>query len=332
MTNDKTLYDKKVLLVGMDDFLGIHLVDALLLQGTQIYIYGHPESNNKTGGWEEYLLSTDAKFIPQVETPDHLPVGGIYDVVKNMDVVYHLEGSPVYESRVVGGRHAIKSRYVRFMETLNLLIACREAGVGRIVQVVRNMTIEEKYPDKPVEDSYLDMIDTNYERIKFDTEVLSRNFYETYGLPIVRMDAQSAYGPHQNKREVIPALIDQVIRGKRSVHFKSTNMAMEFTYISDVVEGLILAGVTPGLEGMKFELSNGKKVSYFDLANMIAAKLERDIKVAFDIEEKTEWQSNQNNLLGGKVRVSKKLPGWFPKTHLGDGLMMTINWVKTTTQ
>jgi len=332
MTNEKTLYDKKVLIVGMDDFLGVHLVGALLSQRAHVYIYGHPESNNKAGGWGKYLLSIDAKFIPQVETPDNLPIGGIYDVVKNMDVVYHLEGSPVYESPMVGDRYAIKSRYAKFMEALNLLIACREAGVGRIVQVLSNMTVEEKYPDKPVEDAYLDMIDTNYESIKCDTEDLSRNFFEIYGLPIVRMDAQSAYGPHQNKREVIPALIDQVIRGKRSVHFNSTNTAREFTYITDVVEGLILAGITPGLEGMKFELNNGEKVSYFDLANMIAAKLERDIKVAFHVEEKMEWLSSPNNLLGGKVKVSKKLPGWSPKIHLDDGLMMTINWAKTTAQ
>lgn len=332
MTNDMTLYEKKVLLVGIDDFLGVHLVGTLLSQNAHVYVYGHPKANNKAGGWREYLLSTNAIFIPQVESPNNLPVGGIYDVVKNMDIVYYLEGSSVYEGRMFEDQHAIKSKYTKFMETLNLLIACREVGVRRIVQVTSNITIEEKYPDKHVEDAYLDMIGTNYESIKCDTEELSRNFFEVYGLPIVRMDVQSAYGPHQNKREVIPALIDQALKGKKSIHFKIANKAREFTYISDVVEGLILAGVTPGLEGMKFELSNGKKVSYIDLANIIAAKLERDIKVTFDADEKMDWRSGQNNVLDGKVEGSKGLPGWFPRIQLDDGLMKTINWVKNTTQ
>lgn len=331
MTNDTTLHDKKVLLVGMDDFLGVHLVGALLSQGAQVYIYAHSEKN-RVGGWGEYLHSTDAKFIFQEEVSDNLPVGGIYEVVKNMDVVYHLEGSSVYEGRIFGDRQVIKSRYVKFMAALNLLIACREAGVKRIVQVASNMTIEDRYPDKPVEDNYLDTINLKYEIIKCDTEELYKNFYEIYGLPIVRMDTQSAYGPHQNKREVIPTLIDQVLKGKKSVHFNSTNTVKEFTYISDAVEGLILAGVTPGLEGMKFVLSNGEKVSYFDLANIVAAKLERDGKVALTVEEKVEWQSSQNNILGGNVKVSNKLPGWTPKINLDEGLNLMIDWVKNTTQ
>lgn len=329
MKKDNDLNTKNILIVGMDDFLGLHLVDALLAEGAHIRIYDHSGSDKKTGGWKEFLLSTNVETISHDDRLDALPVDGIYDAVKNTDIVYLLGAPFLEENRKVAGRHLAKPRYEKFMQALNLFLACREAGVSRIVQIVGNAAAGEIYPHLPVEEGYLDMSDLNYEEIRCNIEVLSKNFYKIYGLPIVTVHAQNVFGPRQAGWGKIPAIINQAVKGKRTFHLKGSAAVGKFTYVSDAVQGLILAGSLPGLEGMRFELDTEKEIPYSRLAELIAGKLGLDIKIVFDADQRIGAPPVARNFTDDESHLARALPGWSPKIDLDEGLDRTIEWMRS---
>lgn len=320
------LNKKKILIVGMDDFLGIHLVEALLSEGADVRILDHPRSDKRMDKWTEHLPSTGVKVVRHESSSEGLPIGGIYDAVKGSDVVYHLWGLSPNEPCKSQTGYALK--YAKSMEALNLLLACREAGVGRIVQVIKNTEMEEKHLEKPGEGEYLDLTDMNYEQIQFDVVDLSGNFHDIYGLPIVTVYVQDAFGPLQEQWEIIPAMIDQVKNGKKNIHIKEMNAAGEFTYISDAIQGLLMAGSTPNMEGMKFELRTGQKVLHSELANRIAARFGVEVNVVFDDEEKMVGYSSGDGLTRAGTAESHQMPGWTPKVQLDEGLNKMIDWMK----
>lgn len=329
MKKDNDLNTKNILIVGMDDFIGLHLVDALLAEGAHIRIYDHSGSDKKTGGWKDILRSTNVETISHDDRSDALPVDGIYDAVKNTDIVYLLGAPFLEENRKVAGRHLAKPRYEKFMQALNLFLACREAGVSRIVQIIGNTAAAEIYPHQSVEDQYLDMSDLNYEEIRCNIEDLSNNFYEIYGLPIVTVHIQNIFGPRQTGWGKIPAIINQAVKGKRIFHLKGSDLTGSFTYISDAVQGLVLAGSLPGLEGMKFELNTEKDIPYSQLAERIAEKLGLDIKIVFDVDQRTGASRSGGNPADNVSYLAHTLPGWSPKIDLDEGLDRTIEWMQS---
>lgn len=285
-------------------------------------------NQKKIGTWRNHLLSTNVEIIRHESSSDVLPVGGIYDLIQDADVVYHLWGLLSSGSYQLQNRYAIKSRYTNFMEALNLLLACRETSVSRIVQVSKNIAIEEMRTEEPVEEGYLDLSAMNYEKIQYNIEELSRNFLDIYGLPIVTVRAHYAFGPRQGRREIIPDIIDQMEKGKRTILIKGVNISGEFTYISDVVHGMLLAGSTPQLIGKKFELTTGQKTLYSELANMISVKFGVDVQVVFDAEEKTAEHSSGGNLTRDEADEVHKIPGWAPTVQLDEGLNRMIDWMR----
>lgn len=319
------LHKKKILIVDMDDFLGIHLVEALLSEGADVRVLDRPKSDKRIGRWREHLPSAGVEIVHHESSSEGLPIGGGYDAVKDADVVYHLWGLYPNEPRKSQAGYALK--YARFMEALNLLLACRESGVGRIVQVIKNTVVEEEHLEKPGEGEYLDLTDMNYENIQFDVVELSGNFHDIYGLPIVTVYVQGAFGPFQEKWEIVPAMIDHLKKGKKDIHIKEMNAAGEFTYISDVVQGLLLAASTPNMEGMKFELRTGQKVLHSELANRIAARLGVEVNVVFDNEEKMVGYSSGDGLTRDDTPESQQMPGWTPKVQLDEGLDRIIDWM-----
>jgi nucleoside-diphosphate-sugar epimerase len=173
---------------------------------------------------------------------------------------------------------------------------------------------------------------THYGFSKLVGEYYCRAFREEWGVPFVICRPFNAYGPGERaEREpgmahVIPDLIEKVMRGDHPLTiFGNGNQMRCFTYVTDVAEGICLAGLDPKGDNEDFNIGVSTPVSIRVLAEKIWCyvgrsepfKLEHLPPLTHDIQTRIPDTSKAERMLG-----------WRPKVQLDEGLQRTIAWMR----
>ena len=96
----------------------------------------------------------------------------------------------------------------------------------------------------------------------------------------------------------------------------------DFTYVGDLVEGLLRAGFYESAIGEAINLASGKEVKIIDLANLIN-KLTGN-KAGIKFVERRKWDT-KNRLLAS-VEKARELIGYEPKMDFEEGIKRTMEW------
>lgn len=173
---------------------------------------------------------------------------------------------------------------------------------------------------------------THYGFSKLVGEYYCRAFYEEWGIPYVICRPFNAYGPGERaEREpgiahVIPDLIEKVIRGDYPLTiFGSGDQTRCFTFVTDVAEGICLAGTAPTAENEDFNIGVNTPVPIRVLAEKIwryagrsePFKLEHVTPLNHDIQTRVPDTSKAERILG-----------WRPSVDIDEGLQRTIAWLR----
>jgi nucleoside-diphosphate-sugar epimerase len=166
--------------------------------------------------------------------------------------------------------------------TLNMLIASREAKVGRFVyasssSAYGNTTLfpqREDHLPRPV---------SPYAAQKLAGEHYAMLFTKTYGLETMSLRYFNVFGPHQDPESlysaVIPKFMEQAYRGQPlEVHWDG-KQSRDFTHVANVVAANLLAAVSKRGVGENFNIANGKCYSLLDIIavieDIVGRRLER---------------------------------------------------------
>jgi nucleoside-diphosphate-sugar epimerase len=214
--------------------------------------------------------------------------------------------------------------------TLNVLEACRKAGVRRLLHT----STSEVYGTAlttPISEDHPLQGQSPYSASKIGADKLAESYFCAYGLPVVTVRPFNTYGPRQSARAVIPALMAQALT-LPVVHLGS-NTRRDFTYVTDTAAGFLAAATAPDVEGQVFNLGTGQEVWIHDLAETILALCSElrapgapaprlEIDAARLRPEKSEVQR-----LISDNRKAAELLGWRPAVDLTDGLRRTAHWI-----
>jgi dTDP-glucose 4,6-dehydratase len=312
--------NKTVLVTGAGGFIGSQLVEALLAEGARVRAFVRYTSRGEPG-----LL----RLLP-VELSDRLTViygdlrdrNAIYDAVRGCDLVYHL-GALI--SIPYSYLHPAEVAEVNFMGTLNMLMACRELSVARLVHTstsevygtARSAPIDEEHPLQG---------QSPYSASKIGADKLAESFYCAYNLPVVTVRPFNTFGPRQSARAVIPTIIMQALVGK-TIQLGNLDTTRDFTYVGDTVRGFMLAGSTVGVEGGVFNLGTGTEIRIGDVAQRIALKVGHQVGIVVDRQRLRPEKSEVLRLISDNRLARIKL-GWEPQVGLEEGLDHTIGWMR----
>jgi dTDP-glucose 4,6-dehydratase len=211
------------------------------------------------------------------------------------------------------------------MGTLNVLIACRDLGVRRLVHTstsevygtaLRSM-IDEAHPLQG---------QSPYSASKIGADKLAESFYCTYELPVVTVRPFNTYGPRQSARAVIPTIVTQAIRGE-TICLGSTSAIRDFTYVDDTVNGFLCAALAKDVDGCTFNLGTGQALSIGDLVEKIIQKVGTQAKVEVDETRLRPQKSEVRRLLSDNSLARERLD-WYPTVSLDVGLDRTISWIR----
>jgi len=312
--------NKKVLVTGAGGFIGSHLVERLVEAGASVRAFVRYNSRADPG----LLRMASPETVSQLELVggDLRDLDAIRKAVEGRDFVFHL-GALI--SIPYSYLHPVEVAESNLMGTLNVLMACRDLGVQRLIHTSTSEVygtaltamIDETHPLQG---------QSPYSASKIGADKLAESFYCAYELPVVTVRPFNTYGPRQSARAVIPTIITQAI-ARNTIYLGSTNTIRDFTYVDDTVNGFLCAAMAKDVEGSTFNLGTGDEISIGDLSERIIQKVGTQVKVEVDATRFRPQKSEVRRLLSDNSLARERL-GWKPTVSLDDGLDKTISWIK----
>jgi nucleoside-diphosphate-sugar epimerase len=290
------------------------LVHRLLADGATVAVttrYGNVMKNERLRDVYDRLAVLEADLRNR---------GALEDIRRfRPDVVYHLAA---YNHVGESFRQVEECFDVNAKGTANLLDMCD--GVGKFVYVSTSEVYGLQAGVPFVETQCPEPI-SPYAITKYAGELYCRLKQRIAGSnPIVVVRPFNAFGPYQSAKAIIPELIIKCLTGQ-PVQTTPGEQTREFNYVSNVVDGLILAGRHPGGIDGPINLAAAEEVAIKDLVLKIAELTETKSKVevgALPYRPTEIWRMYADNAR------ARTILGWAPAVPLAEGLKKTVDWFR----
>ena len=308
--------DKVVLVTGGAGAIGSNLTRALAEGGARVVVF-------------DDLSSAERWNVPSL--PNVMFVeGDILDEVKLKRVfferphmVYHLAAFFANQNSV---DHPERDLMVNGMGTLRLLEYSVLTGVERFVYASSGCSIYGSSAPLPLEEDFVSLhLSSPYQITKMLGELYCNFFTNHWGLRVVKPRFFNSYGPGEvpgQYRNVIPNFIYWAMKGQSLPITGTGEETRDFTYVGDIVDGLLRAGVMESAIGQEFNLASGVETRIIDLANMINEATGNKAEIRF--VQRRRWDTKSRLL--ASVDRAQKLIGYRPSTSFEEGLQQTIRW------
>src|SRR5574341_338946 len=303
---------KPVLVTGAGGFIGSHLVESLLAEGAKVRAFIRYTSRKEPGLLRQ--LRPDDFGSIEIIAGDLRDEHAVRGAVAGCRVVFHLGALISIPSSY---RHPVEVASTNVMGTLNILTACLDQGVERLVHTstsevygtARQIRINEDHPLQG---------QSPYSASNIGADKLAESFFCAYNLPVVTVRPVNTFGPRQSARAVIPTIITQALV-QEAIQLGNLATTRDFTYVSDTVRGFSLAAEAPQVEGQVFNLGTGKEILIYDLAKWIIRMVGRPVEIMPDPERLRPEPSEVMRLLSDNSLAGQRL-GWKPEITLDQGL------------
>lgn len=258
--------------------------------------------------------------------------GDILDEVKlkrvffeRPQIVFHLAAFFANQNSV---DHPERDLMVNGLGTLRLLEYSVLTGVKRFIYASSGCSIYGSESPLPLREDFVSMhLSTPYQITKMLGELYCNFFYNHYGLGVVKPRFFNSYGPGElpgQYRNVIPNFIYWAMKGLPLPITGTGEETRDFTYVGDIVDGILRAGVMESALGQEFNLASGKETRIIDLANMINEVTGNKAGIRF--VQRRKWDTKSRLL--ASIDKARNLIGYEPKTSLEVGIQKTVQWFR----
>jgi UDP-glucose 4-epimerase len=315
-------YDgRSALVTGGLGFIGSNLARRLVEVGVKVSVL---DGLLPDQGGNPYNVR-DLHGQVEVHTADMRDPKVINHMVSGVDYVFNLAGSV---SHLDSMQQPLRDLELNCVAHLTLLEACRH--FNPLVKVV--FTSTRQVYGKPVylpldEQHRVAPLDVNGIN-KFAAEHYHLLYHRVYGVRTVCLRLTNTYGPrqliHHSRQGFIAWFIRQAIEGGVIELFGEGRQRRDMNYVDDVVEALLLAGVSEAAEGEIYNLGADEPVSLAELAEELISITGRGSvrPVPFPPERQMIDVGNTHSSF---AKIKSAL-GWGPRTPLREGLERTVEY------
>lgn len=259
------------LVTGGAGFIGSHIAEALVARGDKVRVL-----DNLSTGHLSNLKHLEGK-IDFLEG-DVGDTDVVARAVKGVDCVFHdaaLASVPRSVERPLDTNAACVTG------TLNLLDQARRAGVRRLVYAGSSSAYGDQ-PTSSKRETDLPAPISPYGAAKLAGELYCQAFTATYGFETVTIRYFNVFGPRQDPHSqysaVIPLFITAMLAGKQPTVYGDGGQSRDFTFVSNVVHGNLLAADAESVAGRTFNVANGRQTSLLELLAQLNERLDTNIK------------------------------------------------------
>jgi len=240
------------------------------------------------------------------------------------DYVFHLAAHFANQNSV---DHPETDLMVNGLGTLKVLEYSRLTKSSKFVFASSGCSVYGSEAPLPLKEDFVSLkLDTPYQITKLLGELNCNFFYNYFDMPLPIGRFFNVYGPGEipgKYRNVIPNFIYRAKLGQALPITGSGKETRDFTFVEDVVEGVLRLGATPEAVGDAFNLASETETKVIDLANMINELTQNDKGVIF--VKRRSW----DKIIRRKASIEKgrKILGYSPKTEIKYGIQKTIDWI-----
>lgn len=311
-----TINKYNILVTGGAGAIGGHLVRALLARDCQVTVV-----DNLSSGYQDNLPVNNAVrfYAADISRDDQLD-----DIFQSpFDIVFHLAANFANKNSV---EHPERDLMTNGLGTLKILDRCRRFNVRRFVYA-SSSCVYGNY-DGPMDENITTFdLGTPYAITKLLGEQYTQFYTDYHGLSTAIVRYFNCYGPGERPgpyRNVIPNFLYNALCGQTLTVTGDGHETRDFCYVSDIVQGTILAAEHDEYCGEVFNLATGRPTSILELAERVNALT--DNAGGLSLVGRRDWDSvvhRQPSIEKAKAQLDYKAT-----TSLEQGLEHTLAWMQ----
>jgi len=301
----------KAVVTGGAGFIGSHLTEELIRRDYSVTVIDDL-SNGKINNIDRLLSSNKITF----EQESIANLSALNKFFSDADYVFHLaalgsvpqsvEKPEIYHEVNING-------------TFNVLLAARDNKVKKVVYT-SSAAVYGDDPELPKREDMLPATISPYAVTKLTGEYYCQAFHKAYGLPTVCLRFFNVFGPRQDPGSqyaaAIPIFIQRIREGNPPIIFGDGEQTRDFTYVSDVVQSMIMAAENE-VTGT-YNISRGETITINDLADTIIRIIGADVQPEYR-------QPRPGDIVHSYADITKaKSIGFYPRYTLEEGISRMI--------
>ena len=304
------------LVTGGAGFIGSHLTEELVRRGHKVRV----ADNLSTGNRRNLAHIAGVDFVEG----DLSDMAVATRAAEGVDYVLHQAAIPSVPRSV---KDPIASNRANIDATLNVLVAARDAGVKRLVFAGSS----SEYGDTPTLPKREDMPSSPlspYALQKVMGTEYCRMFTRLYGFETVVIRYFNVFGPRQDPGSpysgVISLFATALIEGRQTTIFGDGEQTRDFTYVANVVDGVLRACEAPNAAGEAINVACGTRISLNELLRVMNTVVGTDLRAIYKETRAGDVKDSQAD-----ITKAKTLLGYTPLVGLEDGLRHTLEWCRS---
>lgn len=304
------------LVTGGAGFIGSHLTEELRRRGEQVRV-------------ADSLITGKRANLAHVQGVDFVE-GDLADLafakraVQGIDYVLHQAAIPSVPRSV---EDPITSNRANIDATLSVLVAARDAGVKRVVYAGSSSA----YGNTPTLPKREDMAPnplSPYALQKLVGEQYMQMFTALYGLETVTIRYFNVFGPRQDPSSpysgVISVFAKALLENKAPTIYGDGEQTRDFTYVANVVDGVLRAVQAPGASGQVINVATGTRISLNRLFHVMRDLTGSRVEVQYGPLRHGDVKDSLAD-----ITKARRLLGYEPTVSFEDGLRQTIDWYES---
>jgi len=305
------------LVTGGAGFIGSHLVEELVRRGERVrvadsFITGKRENLAHVSGVE--LLEGDLADIAVAQR-----------AVAGIDYVLHQAAIPSVPRSV---QDPITSNRANIDASLNVLVAARDARVKRVVYAGSSSAYGNT-PTLPKVETMGTAPLSPYALQKLVAEQYCQMFTTLYGLETVTIRYFNVFGPRQDPSSpysgVISLFIRALVEGRAPTIYGDGGQTRDFTYVANVVDGVLKACAAPAASGEVINVATGGRISLNDLFRALKDLTDASVEPIYAETRAGDVRDSQAG-----IDKARGLLGYEPTVTFEQGLEKTVAWFRKT--
>jgi nucleoside-diphosphate-sugar epimerase len=303
------------LVTGGAGFIGSHLAEELVRRGERVRVV-----DNLITGRRHNLA-----HLPQVEfvAGDLADIDTARRACDGVDFVLHQAAIPSVPRSV---EDPITSNRANIDASLNVLVAARDAGVKRVVYAGSSSAYGNT-PALPKVETMATAPLSPYALQKLVAEQYCRMFTALYGLETVTIRYFNVFGPRQDPSSpysgVISLFISALCEGRRPTIYGDGGQTRDFTYVANVVDGVLRACTARGAGGEVINVATGGKISLNELFRAVRDLVKADVEPIYEPPRAGDVRDSQAD-----ISKARRLLGYEPIVPFEEGLARTVAWYR----
>ena len=303
----------RTLVTGGAGFIGSTLVDALLAAGHEVTVL-----DDLSRGRREQVAGTARLVVADVAGPaarDAL-------LAARPEVVFH-EAAQIDVRRSVA--EPLLDTTVNVLGTVNLLQACVDAGVRRVVFASSGGAIYGDTDVIPTAETHPARPASHYGAAKQCGEAYGGVYSLLYGLEFVALRYANVYGPRQDphgEAGVVAIFAERLLSGREATINGDGGQTRDYVHVGDVVAANLLAMETPNLGAYNIATSveTDVNVLYGHIARAVGSDTPPEHGPAKPGEQRRSCLA---------IGLAADRLGWRPRIELRHGLENTVDFFRS---